>query len=125
MTALRSGPKERGEEHGEVSEGSGEGEGEGVLVSPPHQHQGTGRVAEGGTRGSGGGAWRPRSQHASPFGHFPEHVAGSDVGKVERRFGPLPGRIRHWAINKVCSPRSALRFLFKVPGHLSFVTADN
>jgi hypothetical protein len=60
-----------------------------------------------------------------PLRHFTEHVAGSDVGKVERRFGPLPGRIRHWAINEVCSPRPALRFLFKVPGHLSFVTVDN
>ena len=60
-----------------------------------------------------------------PLRHFTEHVAGSDVGKVEHRFGPLPGRIRHWAINEVCSPRPALRFLFKVPGHLSFVTADN
>jgi len=60
-----------------------------------------------------------------PLSHFTEHVAGSDVGKVEHRFGSLPGRIRHWAINKVCSPRPALRFLFKVPGHLSFVTADN
>ena len=76
--------------------------------------------------------WRECSVHGGhaldtrrPLGHLTEHVAGSDVGKVERRFGLLPGRIRHWAINEVCTPRPALRFLFKVPGHLSSVTADN
>ena len=47
------------------------------------------RVAGGGTHGSGGGAWRPRSQHASSFGHFPEHVAGVGVGKVGARLGQI------------------------------------
>jgi hypothetical protein len=28
-----------------------------------------------------------------PLRHFTEHVAGSNVGKVKRRSGPLPGRI--------------------------------
>ena len=46
-------------------------------------------MAGGGTRGSGGGAWRPRSQHASPFGHFPEHVAGVGVGKVGAGLGQI------------------------------------
>ena len=76
--------------------------------------------------------WRECSVHGGhaldtrrPLGHLTEHVAGRDVGKVERRFGPPLGRIRHWAINKVCTPRPALRFLFKVPGHLSSVTVDN
>jgi len=46
-------------------------------------------MARGGTRGSGGGAWRPRSQHASLFGHFPEHVAGVGVGKVSAGLGQI------------------------------------
>jgi hypothetical protein len=84
-----------------------------------------GRVAEGGTRDSGGGAWRPRSQHASPFGHFPEHVAGVGEGDVGSQFGPLPGRISPWAKNEVYSPQPTLRFSFKVPEHLSSVTTGN
>jgi hypothetical protein len=92
MAALRSGPKERGEERGEVSEGSGEGEGEGVLVSPPHQHQGPRRVAGGETRGSGGGAWRPRSQgRCLPLKHFVEHVAHVEVAEVGGDFGLVTG----------------------------------
>ena len=70
-------------------------------------------------------AWWPRTGTRRPLRHSTEHVAGSDMGKVERHFGPLTGRIRHWAINKICSPRPALRFLFKVPSHLSSVTMDN
>jgi hypothetical protein len=79
-------------------------------------------------RGSNGGhALCMAATHGTrrPLRHSSEHVAGSDMGKVERRFGPLLGRIRHWAINEICSPRPALRFLFKVPSHLSFVTVDN
>jgi len=115
----------RGAERGERAReraGSGEGDGElGRGSGYPHRAQGH-------------AAWRwercsrmvaTSTNRCRPLRHFTEHVAGSDVGKVEHRFGPLPGRIRHWAINKVCSPRPALRFLFKVPGHLSFVTADN
>ena len=80
-------------------------------------------------RGSGRGALLAHGCHApgraSPFGQSSKQVACTGVKKVGRRFGPLPGRIRHWAINEVCSPRPVLCFLFKVPGHLSFVTADN
>ena len=36
------------------------------------------------------GAWRPHPQHASPFGQFPEHVAG--VGEAE--WGANLGRFR-------------------------------
>ena len=60
-----------------------------------------------------------------PLRRFREHLAGDGVAGVEREFGLATGRFGSWAQNKVCSPRHALRFLFKVPGHLSFVTADN
>ena len=36
------------------------------------------------------GAWWPRPQHVSPFGQFPEHVAG--VGEAE--WGANLGRFR-------------------------------
>ena len=35
------------------------------------------------------GAWRPRPQHVSPFGQFPEHVAGVGVGKVGTKLGQI------------------------------------
>ena len=35
------------------------------------------------------GAWRPRPQHASPFGQFPEHVASVGVGKVGAKLGQI------------------------------------
>ena len=80
-------------------------------------------------RGSGGGALLVHGRHAQatrrPLGRFREHLAGDGVAGVEREFGLATGRFGSWAQNKVCSPRHALRFLFKVPGHLSFVTADN
>jgi len=60
-----------------------------------------------------------------PLRRFREHLAGDGVAGVEREFGLATGRFGSWAQNKVCSPRHALRILFKVPGHLSFVIADN
>ena len=33
------------------------------------------------------GAWRPRPQHASPFGQFLEHVVGVGMGKVGTELG--------------------------------------
>ena len=35
------------------------------------------------------GAWRTCRQHASPFGQFPEHVAGVGVGKVGMELGQI------------------------------------
>ena len=54
----------------------------------------------------GGGALLPfmvatPTDRCRPLRHFTEHVAGSDVGKVERRFGLLPGRISEWTKNEV------------------------
>ena len=35
------------------------------------------------------GAWRPRPQHMSSFGQFPEHVASVGVGKVGAELGQI------------------------------------
>ena len=80
--AVERGRGERGvhaseEESGELSRGS------------PHPHR-----AQGGTRQQSPSMVATSMDKCRPLRHFTEHVAGSDMGKVERRFGPLPGRIR-------------------------------
>ena len=79
-------------------------------------------------RGNGGGEL-PHGCHAldtrRPLRNSTEHVAGSKAISVGSRFGPFAGQIWTWAQKQSCSPHNALQFLFKVPGHLSYVTADN
>ena len=72
------------EESGELSRGS------------PHPHR-----AQGGTRQQSPSMVATSMDKCRPLRHFTEHVAGSDVGKVERRFGLLPGRISEWTKNEV------------------------
>ena len=64
------------------------------------------------------GAWRPRRQTV-------EHMASVRVDMVGSQFGPLPGRIRPWAKNEVCSPQSALHFSLRHSSHLSNITVGN
>ena len=63
-------------------------------------------------------AWATRRPSA-------EHLACIDEGDVGSRFGPLLGRIRPWAKNEVCSPRTALHFSLRDSSHLSIITVGN
>jgi hypothetical protein len=60
-----------------------------------------------------------------PLGHFPEHVAGSGLGIVERDFGPDLGQIGQWANCQSCSPRYTLQISFKHHGHKIHRLGDN
>jgi len=123
-SAMADAARERGEREMERA-GSGEGDGEGVLVPLliGSRAQGTAVEADHAARKlSHGGHVHG---HASPFGQILEHVAGVGVGKVGSRFGPLPGRIRPWAKNKVCSPQHALHFSLRHSSHLSTITVGN
>ena len=80
--------------------GSGEREGAsrewrggwgGCAGAPPHRQQGAGRVAKGGTRGSGGGAWRPRTGRVSSVGAFSRTGGGRRRDQRGTRF---------WAISR-------------------------
>ena len=53
-----------------------------------------------------------------------EHLACVDEGDVGSRFVPLPGRIRPWAKNEVCSYWPALPLSLRHSGHLSNITVD-
>ena len=95
----------------------------GNVLGSPHRRRGAR------TRGSkvrcSSRAWRTRLGHASPFGQILEHVAGDEWGMVGGAFGLDPGRIRTWAEYEDRSPHEALRFLLRVPSHLSCRSAVN
>jgi len=115
---------ERGEREMERA-GSGEGDGEGVLVPLliGSWAQGTAVEADHAARKLGHGGHV--HGHASPFGQILEHVAGNERGMVGGAFGLDPGRIRTWAEYEDRSPHEALRFLLRVPSHLSCRSAVN
>jgi len=82
------------------------------------------------SRAWGGGSGRAAEEEGGALAHgshvlatrrplklFDEQVAGIEVSKVRRRFGPLPSQIWTWAFKQSCQPRFALKFYFKAHGH--------
>ena len=60
-----------------------------------------------------------------PLGHFTEHVAGSDVGKVGAIIGPATGQFGEWALNEVCCTPDALQLCLRGHNHWGSRSAGN